>query len=151
MRGAVQKLAPASTDPAIGDRVHPGCADVAEHDPDPCIGEDCVECGREVRAAVADHELGPLGLLAEVHDEVAGLLGGPFSGWVQGISEDADAPGGVLYHGQGIGLGAVEQVDREKVARHDRLGLGTQELRPRRPGSARRRVDFCFLQDFPHR
>jgi hypothetical protein len=29
---------------------------------------------------------------------------------VQGDCEDADAPGGVLYDGQDMGLGAVEQV-----------------------------------------
>ena len=78
--------------------------------------------------AVADHELDLMRLLAEVHDQVAGLLGCPFPGWMQSDAEDADAPGGVLYHGQNIGLGAVEQIGREEVARQDRLGLGEQEL-----------------------
>ena len=55
-------------------------------------------------------------LVAEVHDQVACLLGGPFPGRVQGDAEDADAPGRVLDHGQDVGLGAVEQVDREEVA-----------------------------------
>ena len=55
---------------------------------------------------------------------------------MQSDSEDADAPGGVLYHGQDIGLGAVEQVGGEEVARQDRLGLGAQELRPGRTRSA---------------
>jgi hypothetical protein len=31
---------------------------------------------------------------------------------MQGDAKDADAPGRVLDHGQNIGLGAVEQVDR---------------------------------------
>ena len=72
-------------------------------------------------------------LLAEVHEEVAGLLGGPRSGWVLCDSEDADAPGGVLDHGQDIGPGAVEQVRAEEIARQDRFGLGAQELRPGGP------------------
>jgi hypothetical protein len=90
-QGAVEKLAAASADPAFGSR---SCAGphVTEHGPDPGAGEDRVERGGLVRAAVADHELGPMCLLAEVHDQVASLLGGPFSGWVQGDSEDADAP-----------------------------------------------------------
>ena len=46
----------------------------------PGTGEDRVRRGRVVRATVADHELDPLRLFAEVHDQVAGLLGGPFSG-----------------------------------------------------------------------
>ena len=105
-----------------------GVRDVAEHGPDPGVGEDRVEGGGEVRAAVADHELDPVRLFAEVHDQVAGLLGGPFPGGMQGDAEDADAPGGVLDHGQDVGLGAVEQVGREEVAGQDRLGLGAQEL-----------------------
>ena len=85
-------------------------------------------------------------LLAEVHDQVAGLLGGPRPGGVQGDSEDADAPGGVLDHGQDVGLGAFQQVGCEEVARQDRLGLGAQELRPGRVCSSRRGVDPGLLQ-----
>jgi hypothetical protein len=35
-------------------------------------------------------------LLAEVHDQVAGLLGGPFPSGMRSDSEDADTPGGVV-------------------------------------------------------
>jgi hypothetical protein len=150
-RPAVQELAEASPDPAFGFRVHAGRPGVTDHGPDPGIGEDRVEGGREVRAAVADQELGPVGLLAEVHDQVACLLGCPFPGWMQSDSEDADAPGGVLYHGQNIGLGAAEQVGCEEVARQDRLGLGAQELRPGRSGSARCTGGSGLLQNLPHR
>ena len=41
--GSVQELAPASADPVFGDRVHPGCPDVAQHGPDSGTGEDRVE------------------------------------------------------------------------------------------------------------
>jgi hypothetical protein len=74
---AVQEFAPASPDPAFDDRVHARRLDVAQHDPDLGVGQDRVECGGEVRAAVADHELDPVRLLVEVHEQVAGLLGGP--------------------------------------------------------------------------
>ena len=70
----------------------------------------------------------PVSLLTEVHEEVAGLLGGPPPGGMQGDPEDANAPGRVLDHSQDVGLGAIEQVDREEVARQDRAGLGVQEL-----------------------
>src|SRR6266581_3688679 len=69
--GAVRELAPASADPASGDRVHGGRLDVAQHGPDPGVGEDRVGRGGEVRSAVADHELHPLRRSAEVHDQVA--------------------------------------------------------------------------------
>jgi hypothetical protein len=116
--------------------VHARRLDVAQHDPDPGIGEDRAECGGEVRAAVADHELDPVRLLAEVHDQVAGLLGGPFSGGMQRDPENPDVPAGVLDHGQDVSLGAIEKVGREEVARQDRLGLGAQEQRPGWPAPA---------------
>jgi len=67
-------------------------------------------------------------LLVKVREEVAGLLGGPFAGWVQGDAQDADALGRVLDQGEDVGLGAVDQVGREEVACQDRVGLRTQEL-----------------------
>jgi hypothetical protein len=108
--GAVEKLAPAPPDPAFGYRVHARRPDVAEHGPDPRISEDRVERSRIVRAAIADHELDPVRLLAEIHNQVPGLLGGPRPGGMQSDPEDADAPGGVLDHGQDVSLGAVQPV-----------------------------------------
>src|SRR5450432_3187042 len=90
--GAVQEFAAASADPAFGDGVHAGRPDVAEHGLDAGVGEDRVEGGGEVRSAVADHELGPVRLVAEVHEKVTGLLGGPRARWMLGDAEDADAP-----------------------------------------------------------
>jgi hypothetical protein len=81
----------------------------------------------EVRAAVAHHELDPVRLLAEVHDQVPGLLGTPLPGWMQSEPENADTLAGVLDHGQDAGLGAVEQVGSDEVTRQDRLGLRAQE------------------------
>jgi hypothetical protein len=81
---AIQELAAASPDPASGDRVHARRPDVAQDGPDPGVGEDRVERGGEVRPAVADHELDPMRLVAEVHDQVAGLLGGPRPRWDPG-------------------------------------------------------------------
>ena len=57
--------------------------------------QDRVEGGGEVRSAVADHELDPMGLFTEVHEEVAGRLGGPLPGEIRRDAEDADAPGRV--------------------------------------------------------
>ena len=46
---AVQELTAASADPVFGDRVHAGRRDVAEHGPDPGIGEDRVELAGPAR------------------------------------------------------------------------------------------------------
>jgi hypothetical protein len=69
---------------------------------------------------------------------------------MQRQSEDADAPGRVLDHGQDVGLGAIQQVDDEEVAGQDSLGLRTQELRPGRTGPSRRGVDAVGLEDLPN-
>jgi hypothetical protein len=76
-KGTVQQLTAASPDPAFSDRIHPRRPDAAEHGPDAGVGEDGVEGRGEVRSAVADHELDPISLFAEVHEQVPGLLGGP--------------------------------------------------------------------------
>ena len=52
------------------------------------IGQYRVERGRELSGPVADEEPAPLGALAEVHDEIAGLLGGPESVGMRGHAED---------------------------------------------------------------
>ena len=67
-------------------------------------------------------------MLAEIHEQVAGLLGGPVPGGMQRDAEIPDTPAGVLDHGQDVGLRAAGQVDDEEVAGQDRLGLGAQEL-----------------------
>jgi hypothetical protein len=51
-------------------------------------------------------------------------------------AEAPDAPRRVIYHGQDVGLGAVEQVNREEVAREDGVGLGAEELLPGRADPA---------------
>jgi hypothetical protein len=90
--GAVPGARAGIPDRAFGDRVHRGRADVAEHGPDPGTGEDRVEYCGDVRAAVADQELDPVRLLAQVHEQVACLLGGPRPGAILRDSADADAP-----------------------------------------------------------
>jgi hypothetical protein len=120
--GSVQELAAASSDPAFGDRVHARRRHVAEHSPDAGVGEDGVERGGEVRAAVADHELDPVRLLTEVQRRLQACWWST-PGGVRRDSEDADAPGRVFYHRQHVSLGAVEQVDCEEIARQNRFGL----------------------------
>ena len=53
-------------------------------------------------------------MLVNVHDEVAGLLGGPFAGGMEGNAEDADAPRRVLDYDQDVGLGAAGQAGGEE-------------------------------------
>jgi hypothetical protein len=77
---------------------------------------------------------------------MAALLGDPDVGGVVGGSEDVDAPSGVLDRGQGVGLGAVEQVHGEEVARDDRPSLGVLELCTGRSVAAGAGSTPCFLR-----
>jgi hypothetical protein len=45
--GAIQEPAAVSPDPSFGNRVHAERLHFAQHGPDPGIGKDRVECGRE--------------------------------------------------------------------------------------------------------
>jgi hypothetical protein len=148
--GTVQELTAASSDPAFSDRVHPRRPDGAAHGPDADVGEDGVEGGGEVRSAVADHELDPVSLFAEIQEQVPGLLGGPLSGGMRRDAGDPDAPGRVFYHGQNAGLGAAGQVNREEVAREDGAGLGAQELRPGLPGPVPGGIYAVDLENLPY-
>src|SRR6266567_3421447 len=119
--GTVQELTAASPDPAFSDRVHPMRPDTAEHGPDADVGQDSAE-------------LDPIGLFAEVYEQVPGLLGGPLSCGMRRDAED-------------VGLGAVKQVNREKVASEDGPGLGAQELRPGWPGPVPGGIYAVDLED----
>jgi len=99
-------------------------------DPDAGGGEDRVEGGGELGVPIAQQELDRACSFVEVHEQVPGLLRHPGVARMGGHTEDPDAAGGVLDHGQDVGGGAVEQVDGEEVGGQDRLGLGVQELRP---------------------
>ena len=57
-----------------------------------------VEGGRELSGAIADEEPEPCGTFAEVHDEVAGLLGGPGPVGMAGHAEDVQVAVADLEH-----------------------------------------------------
>jgi hypothetical protein len=124
--GSVQEFASAPSDPAFGDRNHSGRSEVAEYGPDCGIGEQRVEYGGEVRAAVADHELDSIHLLAEIDEKVACLLSGPRAGWM--LRDAAQDRIGVTRsrspwrHAFGITLGRVAGTARSAQSRFERRG-----------------------------
>jgi hypothetical protein len=73
----VEAFAAQCADPALGDRVRSRCANWCADDADVGAGEDCVEGGGELGVPVADQEPELVGAVAEVHQQVAGLLGHP--------------------------------------------------------------------------
>ena len=89
-------LAAQGADHALADRIRLWRLRRAEKDPDTRSGEHGVERLRELAAAVADQESGGVGVVADVHQEVAGGLGGPGAVGAGGDAGQVRAAGAVL-------------------------------------------------------
>ena len=80
-----------------------------------------------------------LGVVAEVHEQVAGLLGDPGPGGVGGDPGEVHPAGAVLDHDEQVEAAEEDGVDVGEVDREDRVGLRGQELSPGRAGPQRER------------
>jgi hypothetical protein len=98
----VQQLAVYSTDPSLGDRIRSRRADRGAQDTDALAGEHGVEGVGELAVTITDQEREPSDAVAEVRQDVAGLLSNPGSVRVRRNSQEAHAAGGVLDHEQHI-------------------------------------------------
>jgi len=91
-----------------------------------CVGYDRIEVGRELSGAVADEEPESGGMVAEVHDEVAGLLGGPGSVGMCGHAQHVQVAVADLEGEQDVEASQRERaVDVEEVDREHAGGAGT--------------------------
>jgi hypothetical protein len=102
-------------------------------------GKDRVEGGGELAGPVPDQVPEAGHLLAEVQQQVPGLLGGPASVGVGGDIEDVHIPGFHLQHEQDIEPPQRDGLDVEEVNRQRRRRLDPQELPPARVAAASRR------------
>nr|WP_222849141.1 hypothetical protein [Trebonia kvetii] len=98
--------------------------------PHAVAGEDVVECRGELAVPVADQESELPGPLAEVHQEVAGLLDGPGPGRMGGDAQDVHRTGLDLHREQHVHAPEQHGVDVQEVAGQDARGLASQELPP---------------------
>ena len=98
---------------------------------------------------VADQEQELVGAFAEVHQEVAGLLGHPGPGGMGGDPGEVYAATAVLDHQQDVQAAEEDGVDVGEVDGKDRVGLRAEELRPGGTGPTRRRIESRVLQNLP--
>jgi len=131
----------------FGVAVRPRGAGRDLHHPHPRIGQHGIEPGGELRVPVPDEEPERAGPLVQVHDEVAGLLGGPRAGRVRGHPEDVHPAGGDLHDEQHVDPAQRHRVEVEEVTGQQSAGLGTQELAPTGVGTPRRRANPSCGQD----
>jgi hypothetical protein len=85
------------------------------------------------RWATADQEVEPVGAVAQVHEQVAGLLGDPGPSGVRGDPGNVHATTLVLDHDQDVETTQEQGIDVGEVDREDRVGLRGEELSPGRP------------------
>jgi hypothetical protein len=146
----VETFAAQGADPAFRDRVRPRCLYRGADDADVGADEHGVEGGGELAISVADQEPEPLGAVAEVHEQVAGLLGDPRSGGVGGDPGEVHAATAVLDHDEDIEAAQENGVDVGEVDREDRVGLcaerNCRQVGPARRGAGSRPASFRIVQ-----
>jgi hypothetical protein len=134
---------------AFGEAVRPRATGWDLDDLDAHIGQNRVERGRKLSGAIADEELEPRDVFAEVHHEVAGLLGGPGPVGVRGDAQDVEEAVADLEREQDVDPSQGHRaVDVEEVDGEHAGGLGAQELPPAGVGVPNRgRWDPVALED----
>jgi hypothetical protein len=100
-------------------------------------GEDLVERAGELGVTVPDEEAEGDSPVAEVHEQVAGLLGGPRAARVGGHAEDVHVPGRHLHDEQDGQAFEEDRVHGEEVAGQQAISWGAQERPPRGAGVPR--------------
>ena len=127
-------------DEPFRDRVRPRCPDWGANDADVGTGEHGVERGGELAVPVADQKPEPIGAVAELHQQVASLLGDPVPCGVGGDPGEVHVAAVVLDHDEDVEAAQEDGVDVGEIDREDGVGLRGQELSPGRPSSAGRRI-----------
>jgi hypothetical protein len=145
----VEAFAAQGADEAFGDRVRARCPHWGAEDADVGAGEHRVEGGGELAVPVTDQEPKLLGSVAEVHQQVAGLLGDPGAGGMGGDSGDVHAAAAVLDHDEEVEAPEEDGVDVGEVDGEDRVGLGGEELSPGWAGASWGGVEAGGLEDRP--
>jgi len=79
-------------------------------------------------ARTAEQELEAAGALAELHEQVTGLLGSPGTGRVRGDAQDVHGPGLDLHREQDVQALEDDRVDVQGITSQDPGRLGGQEL-----------------------
>jgi hypothetical protein len=93
------------------------------------ITTDCVEAGGELAVPVADQVAELLGAAAEVHEQVAGLLGHPGAGGVGGDPGEVHVAAAVLDHHENVKAAQEDGVDVGEVDREDRVACAVRNWR----------------------
>jgi hypothetical protein len=92
-------------------RDSPVAPELGADDADVGAGEHRVKVGYEFAVPVADQDSEPLGVVAEVHQQVAGLLGHPRAGGMCGDPGEVHAAAAVLDHHEDVEAAQEDGID----------------------------------------
>jgi hypothetical protein len=125
---SIGEFGPEGAHEPFGKAVRTRAARRNPHHGDPGVGQDSIQRRGELSGAVLDEvpELGDA--VAEIHRQVADLLGGPSAVGVRGRTQQVHGPVGHLQHEEyGDPLEGERAVHVEEVARQHGRGLGAQD------------------------
>jgi len=114
------------------DRVRPRCSGWTGKDPDAVRGEDRIERRGESGVSVSEQERQGAGTVGEIHQQVAGGLGGPCTGRMGTHPGQRRPAGAMLDRDQRVDPLEKHGIDVHKVHSEDGLGLGGEKLPPTR-------------------
>nr|WP_220447739.1 hypothetical protein [Nonomuraea diastatica] len=120
---SVGALAAYRPDPALGVAVRPWCPRWCLQHRDTYGGEHLIEDGSELSVPIADKEAKRPCSLAEVDQEVAGLLSGPCAGRVTGHAQNVHLSRADLHHEQHVQALQKDRVNMEEIAGQEPFGL----------------------------
>src|SRR5712691_10723287 len=123
----VEAVGANGADPTLGEGVRVRGMYWRADDLDALGAEDLVEGVAELRVAIMDKEPKRLPV-AELHDEVARLLGDPASVWVRAAGDVLDPPGRERDEEEDVDPLQEDGLDREEVAGEHARGLRSQEV-----------------------
>ena len=98
-------------------------------DPRALAGEDIIECAGELGIPVPDEEAEGTDPPCEVHNQVAGVPGGPCTVRVGAHFEDVHPPGRYLHDEKHIQPPEEDRVHGEEVTRQQALGWARRNVR----------------------
>lgn len=133
------------------DRVRAGRLDRGCDDLDALAGEDRVEHAGELGVPVADQEFKLRCMVAEVGEQVVGLLGDPVCGGMCGDAKDVDPAVDVFDDREAVQPGQQHGVAVKEVAGENSVCLAAQELGPGGARASRGRIDPGAVENRPNR
>jgi hypothetical protein len=145
----VQTVRPFSLDPALGVGIRLRRPDRRSEDLPTLATEHVVEGTSELGIVVAEQKPDRHSPIAEIHRGIPGLLSDPRRVRLGRDPGENDPPATEVDEAQPVEDLEPDRLHRVQVARHDALGLGSQELRPGRAGASRRWAHAVSSQQRP--